>query len=159
MSKHADPQKAALNTAANVLQYRNRSKKALLERLLEKGIEEEHAQYAVTRLEELGYLNDETFACDLAESLKNRGYGRRRVKEELWRKKLEPHAVEAALEQFEADEDQLEAFIAKKLGDTPPQPKDIKRVYDALIRRGFSWDEARQAMKKYLHAIEEDFEY
>ena len=48
----------ALRTAANVLQYRQRSARALYDRLLEKGLEPELAEYAVERLQQLGYLND-----------------------------------------------------------------------------------------------------
>ena len=53
-----DSREKTLRMAANVLEYRHRSSRALYQRLLEKGAEEQDAAYAVARLQELGYLND-----------------------------------------------------------------------------------------------------
>ena len=47
-----DSREKTLRMAANVLEYRHRSSRALYQRLLEKGAEEQDAAYAVARLQQ-----------------------------------------------------------------------------------------------------------
>ena len=71
---------------------------------------------------------------------------RRGVPRELW---------DAALEQMPENSDKLDALIQKKTRGDLADPKERKRVCDALLRRGFSWSEVRAAMGRYTDFPEE----
>ena len=146
----------ALNTAANVLQYRHRSKAALLKRLLEKEIPEPDAQYAVDRLVALGLLDDTAYGRQLAEGYAARGYGAGYIRRALREKGLEAPDIDAVVADFEPREDKLERFITSRMDGKEPDRKLIKKVSDGLYRRGFSWDEIRTAMNRYTENREDD---
>lgn len=141
----------ALNMAADILKYGQRSAAALYDRLIEKGAAEDDADYAVARLLSLGYLCDEDYASGVARDLRARGYGKARVRQALKQKKVEPEAIEQALEQFSPDGDKLQSIIKRKLaGEASPDRKILKKLTDGLFRRGFSWEEIRAALREYL---------
>jgi len=146
----------ALSTAANVLQYRHRSRSALLKRLLEKEISQPDAQYAVDRLVALGLLDDAQYGRQLAEGYAGRGYGAGYIRRALRDKGLEPADIDAVMEDFEPREDKLERFITSRMDGKAPDRKLIKKVSDGLFRRGFSWDEIRAAMNRYTENREDD---
>lgn len=146
----------ALETAARILEYHHRSRRALYDRLLEKGVPEEAAAYAVARLRELGYLNDAEYGRTLMRELAARGYGARRIRMALREKKLEPEDVEAVMAEYVPDEDRLRACVAAKLKGRIPDRKTLKRTADSLFRRGFSWEEIRSALRSYADTLETD---
>jgi len=146
----------ALNTAANVLQYRHRSRAALLKRLLEKEIPEPDARYAVDRLTALGLLDDADYAHQLAEGYAGRGYGAGYIRRALREKGIEPADIDDVIEDFEPREDKLARYIAQRMDGKEPDRKLVKKVSDGLFRRGFSWDEIRAALGRYTDNLEDD---
>lgn len=151
----AQSREQALKTAANVLQYRQRSARALYERLLEKEIAPEDAEYAVERLKQLGYLNDGEYAALLVRELSGRGYGPRRIRQTLREKKLEPETVEAAMETCQTDPEQLRRYVESRLKGQTADRRSLKRVSDGLCRRGFSWEDIRRALREYTDIAED----
>ena len=148
--------KKALAVAANVLTYTNRSAAALHDRLLEKGIEEEDAAYAVARLIELGFLNDETYGRQVVEQCRAKGWGRIRIAQELKKKQLEPELAERLLEDFEPDTEKMRRLIDARLkGDPAPDRAAVKKAADSLARRGLTWAQIRQALSDYTEQLEE----
>ena len=60
-----------------------------------------------------------------------------------------------ALEAMETPDAAIDAFLAKKLrGADPSDPKALKRAADALARRGFRWEDIKDALRR--HGAEED---
>ncbi len=145
----------ALKTAANTLEYHNRSCAALYKRLLEKDIEPQDAAYAVARLKELGLLDDVAYGRILAESYAARGYGAARVRQQLREKLLEPDDIDTIMRDFVPNGDKMRRYINSKLSGRQPDRRLIKNVSDGLVRRGFSWAEVREAMREYLDTLEE----
>ena len=44
----------------------------------------------------------------------------------------------------------IDAFVAKKLkGAAVSDPKELKKVSDALARRGYSWSDISEALRRY----------
>ena len=152
-----ESKKKALATAANVLTYKNRSAAALYNRLLEKEIGEEDAAYAVARLIELGFLNDETYGQMIVEQCRAKGWGKSRIAQELKKKQLEADLIGLLLEDFEPDYEKMQKMIAAKLkGDPHPDRAAIKKVSDSLARKGFGWSQIKQALDGYMASIEEN---
>ncbi len=144
-----DSREKTLRMAANVLEYRHRSSRALNQRLLEKGAEEQDAAYAVARLQELGYLNDGEYGKLLVRDLCRRGYGALRIRRYLKEKQLDRPDIDTAMEDYVFPAEKVEAYIRSKLGDQPPDRKALKRVADGLARRGFNWSEIEHALRQY----------
>ncbi len=143
-----------LQMAANVLEYRHRSSRALYQRLLEKGAEEQDAAYAVARLQELGYLDDGEYGKLLVGDLCRRGYGPARIRRYLKEKLLDGPDIDTAMEAYEFRPDKLQAYIESKLRGQTPDRKALKRVADGLFRRGFSWGDIQTALRDYTDSLE-----
>ena len=144
-----DSREKTLRMAANVLEYRHRSSRALYQRLLEKGAEEQDAAYAVARLQELGYLNDGEYGRLLVRDLCRRGYGAGRIRRYLKEKLLDREDIDTAMEDYSFPAEKVHHYIESKLQGQPPDRKAIKRVADGLARRGFSWSEIEHALRDY----------
>jgi len=145
-----------LQMAANVLEYRHRSSRALYQRLLEKGAEEQAAASAVSRLQQLGFLNDGEYGVMLVRDLCRRGYGPRRIRQYLREKLLDPPDIETAMEAYVFQPERIQAYIESKLRGQSPDRKALKRVADGLFRRGFSWDEIQSALRDYSLNMEDE---
>lgn len=109
---------------------------------------EEERSEICCRLEELGFLDDGRYACQVVRHYAAKGYGVRRLRDELYRRGVARELWDEALEQCEDCSEQLDAFLEKKLKGSC-DPKEIKRASDALARRGYSWSEIREALHRY----------
>ena len=116
---------------------------------------EEEAQAICDRMEELGFLNDSEYACRLARHYSAKGYGPRKLREEMRHRGVPRECWDEALDQVEDHSGILDDFIARKLGGKSPDRKELKKVSDALARRGFSWSEIDEAMRRYGAAVSE----
>ncbi len=136
--------------AANMIAARPLSKKELQKRLVQKGSDADDAQAAVEWLEEMGAVDDEAYAASLVRHYCARGYGAARVREELYRRGVPRELWDGALAQLPDSSETLNALIQKKKRGDLADPKEQKRVCDALLRRGFSWSEVRAALRRYM---------
>ena len=146
-----------LRTAANVLTYRARSSQALYDRLVEKGAAPEDAAWAVARLRELGYLNEAAYAARIVEVYSARGFGEKKLRDELYRRGVPRDYWDDALEQIQDSTEAIDAFLQKKLAGWTGDRKQLQKVPAALARRGFSWSDIRDALARYETGI--DIEY
>ena len=141
--------------AANMIAARPLSKKELQKRLMQKGGDAESAEAAVEWLEDLGAVNDAAYASSLVRHYSSRGYGKGRIREELHRRGVPKELWEEVLEEVPDSGEALDALIQKKCRGDLSDPKEKKRVCDALLRRGFSWSEVRAALGRYTELPEE----
>ena len=117
----------------------------------------ETAEAVADRLEELGYLDDASYARMVAEHCAARGYGPARAREELRRRGVPREHWDTALEGMDDPAEAIDAFLRKKLrGARPGDPKELKRASDALARRGYRWDEINEALRRW--GVQADFE-
>lgn len=145
-----DPEKARTRTlqrAVKLLAAKPRSVAELRERLLEKEwTDEAAADYAVAKLSEYGYLDDEQFALSFAQSrVRQKPVGRQRLARDLKNKQLDKELAEQTLEKVfaETPEDTLiDQAIEKRvrLRGRPQTRQESKGLFDHLLRRGFSID-------------------
>lgn len=149
LKKSADASRTKV-TAANMIAARPLSKKELQKRLVQKGSDAEHAEAAVEWLQDLGAVNDAAYASSLVRHYSSRGYGKMRIREELHRRGVPKELWEEALEELPDSGETLDALIQKKSRGDLSDPKERKRLCDALLRRGFSWSEVRAALGRYI---------
>jgi regulatory protein len=126
-----------------------------MRRALEKKFpnDSEAVREALTRLRELGYLNDARFAEHAASTLvRNRAFGRRRIRLELKRKLLDYRTIEPALTcAFEETSERavLEKALDKKLRGMrlPLTPRKLQSLVASLLRRGFNGSDIIKAVR------------
>lgn len=145
----------ALERAVAMLAARAHSRREIEQKLLRAGYRPQTAEMVLFKLEKEGLLDDADFARQWVEARANRRLGRQRIAQELRRKGVSAQEAEAALEEID-DEDQLAsaaALVEKaaariKPGEDPR--KAAQRITGMLIRRGYSWDVAREAISSVL---------
>ena len=148
--------------AMRILGNRQMSSQSMERRLISKGEPEEAARETVQWLEDMGALSDADYAAEIVRYYSSKGYGLARIKDELYRRGIPRDLWDDALAyQTGAETDEaVSQFLEKKLrgyhGDTDPAlwKKELRRAAEALCRRGFSYEEARTAVNKYLESIE-----
>ena len=141
--------------AANMIASRPLSRKELTKRLVQKGSDASDAEAAVDWLAELGAVDDEAYAAALVRHYASRGYGAARIREEMHRRGVPREHWDAALGEMPDSSETLDALIQKKCKGDLSDPKERKRVCDALLRRGFSWSQVRAALGRYTEIPEE----
>ena len=110
----------------------------------------EEATAICGRLEELGFLNDVLYAEQVVRHYSAKGYGLRKLRDELYRRGVPRELWDEALERAEDPAEAIDAFLAKKLGDTPPEDRRAwKRASDALARRGYAWSDISEGLRHY----------
>ena len=139
--------KRVMARALNILAARPRSETQLRQRLLAKAwAEPEMVDECISRLKELGYVNDDLFAHSYASSrVSGRPMGRSRVARELAGKKVARKTIDEALDTVfeEVGEDALIDRAIQKRIRTHGRPEDragAKRMFDHLARLGFEYD-------------------
>ena len=150
---------SAKAAAANMIGSRALSKKELTKRLIQKGNDEEDAQAAVEWLEDIGAVDDAGYAAALVRHYGGKGYGPARVKEELRRRGVDRELWDEALEEMPEAAEILDQLIQKKCKGDLSDPREKKRVSDALMRRGFGWGDVKAAMERYAEMMEDGEEW
>lgn len=125
-----------------------RSRKEFIKLLEKMNCPPEKAQEIADWLEDLGYLDDAAYAREVVELYVRRGYGERKIRDELYRRGVPRELWDDALAQIEDNSEAIDAFLEKKLKGSR-DPKEIKKASDALARRGFRWPEISDALRRY----------
>ena len=143
--------------ALKILGSRNFSEQEMVRRLTSKGDSQENAEEAVKWLVELGYINDSDYATLIVRHYASKGYGEARVRDELYKRGIPRDLWDEKLAELDGEESKDAAleFLKKKLKGSDDKG-DLRRASDALVRRGFSFDDARAAVNKYLETRQGD---
>lgn len=141
--------------ALNALTARLMSRRELLDKLREKEATEAEAEEIADWLERLGLLNDEEYAKSLVRHYTAKGYGPYKIKDELYRRGVPKDCWDAALEEAEDPAEAIDAFVRQKLRGAAPDRKELKKVSDALARRGYRWSDINAALRRYGAEIED----
>jgi regulatory protein len=161
-----DEEKARARTlqrAVKLLAAKPRSVQELRERLLEKQwTDEAAADYALAKLKEYGYLDDERFAFGFASyRVRQKPVGRQRLARDLQTKKVSKETADAALELVYQETPEAELItraIEKRirLRGRPTTRQETKSLYDYLLRLGFSYDLIIRKVREASDASVED---
>lgn len=138
---------SAKRRAVRIISAAAVSRKELEARLTQKGETPEDAQNAVRWLEELNLLDDAETARQIVSRGVSRGYGAERIRQMLYEKRIPKQYWDEALAELPDMSDALTAFLRKRLGEKPDE-KAIRSAAQAAIRRGYRWEEVRQALER-----------
>lgn len=150
----------AYNKGLDLLSRRPYGTKELIKKLCEKGHEKEASQKACDRLLELGLLNDEEYARILAKDLQDRkGYGVKRIKQELLFRGLNREIVENTVEALDNNpEKSIILIIKKKYINKLDDEKGKKRAVDGLLRLGYSYADIKNALNTVTNLEDEYYD-
>lgn len=144
----------ALDRGVGYLAARARSRRELESRLLRCGYRPATVDMVLYKLQRENLLDDADFARQWVEARSGRTLGKRRIAQELQRKGVSRAQTEAALsavdEEAEAEACRRAAEkLASRYGREEPR-QAVQKLTQALVRRGFGWDESRRAAEQAL---------
>lgn len=140
----------AKEKALYLLEYRSHSRKELEDKI-SRTTSREAAEAAVDKMEELGLINDEAYARQLAEYLlEKKGYGTRRARQELLQKGIDRELIEELLEELAPDpEEKLREIVARKYQNQLGDEKGYRRTAAALQRLGYGWEDIKIVLAEF----------
>lgn len=146
--KRRRPELTPAQRALGLLVRREHSRKELARKLAARGVEAEDAQAAVDRMTAEGWQDDGRFAELLVRSRANNGYGPLRIRAELSMHGLDRDIVTAAMDAYDGDWTENARDLARRRFPGRIEDRAIQRkAADFLIRRGFSGDQVRAAVR------------
>jgi len=144
----------ALDKALRSLALRPHSEGELVEKLTAAGYSEREIAGAMAKLAEYHFIDDSQFAAQWAAARARRGLGARRIAQELRHKGIARDISDEALASLDESVllENATSLAAKHLrrGDSNAR----RRAYAALIRRGFDYSLANQALDRAAAEVE-----
>lgn len=140
-------QMSAKMRAVRIVSASSVSKKDLQSRLIAKGEDPQQALEAVEWMEGLDLIDDRKTAQQVVERCIHKGYGLARAKQALYEKRIPKEYWEEALADYPQQIDKISEYLQSHL-HTDADPKEMKRVIDALIRRGHSYSTVRRVLDR-----------
>lgn len=147
----SEQEKQALISALKLLAATPKSREGLHEKLQERGYPPEVLEITLNRLEKQGILNDRSYAQSLFQTfLTQRPSGRRRIAFELSKRGIKAPVIQDILEDYNSEKERENALgLARAKHDrwlSLDVKKRRKKIYDFLLRRGFDFSIAREAL-------------
>ncbi|MFI9788127.1 regulatory protein RecX [Kitasatospora sp. NPDC051984] len=156
-AEQGDPAERARDICLRLLTGAAKSRKQLADALRRKEIPDEVAEQVLSRLEEVGLIDDAAFAEAWVESRHAvRGLSRRALAQELRTKGVTGETAEQALLQVDAEDESeaARALVARKLRSTAGLDREVRmrRLVGVLARRGYSEGLAYRVVREALDA-------
>lgn len=148
----------ALDRAVGYLAARARSRHEMESRLLRCGYRPATVEMVLYKLEREKLLDDADFARQWVEARSGRTLGKRRIAQELQRKGISRTHAEEALNAVDDEAEDAacrqaaEKLVSRYRREEPRQGR--QKLTQALVRRGFGWEEARRAAELALQEAE-----
>ena len=133
--------------AVRIVAASNVSKKDLEQRLVHKGEDPQQAKNAVQWMEDMQLVDDRRTAEHVVQKCIHKGYGLARAKQALYEKKIPKAYWDEVLAEYPDQTDSIAQYIRNRLGDSK-DPAQVRKVVDALIRRGHSYGKIRCALDR-----------
>ncbi len=143
--KNAASRMSAKMRAVRTVAASSVSRAELERRLIYKGEDPIHAKEAVSWMQDLHLIDDLETARQIVNRCINKGYGRERAKQALYEKRIPKTYWDEALKDYPDQAEHISEFLKNKLG-TSRERKDIQKATEALMRRGFTYTQVRQAL-------------
>ena len=144
--------------AVRFLARRAHSREELRRKLRRKGTPDQ-VREVLTRLDEIGYLNDEEFACLRAISQRRSKYwGNRRIRLDLKSRGLDAKIIELALSRLEAELPEVDSLHQltqswiRSFG-SPTTVSQLKKLFDRCVRLGYSPEQVRTELEDCFRGL------
>ncbi len=150
----------AKNRAMDILAAAACTEKTLFDKLCTRGIEPSHAAAAVAFCKQQGFVDDNAYIRQMIKYLyETKKHGIRRIKTTLTAKGFERELVDAALQEYEADNiGTLLGLLEKEPRENFSDRKQLSKLIQKLMRKGFLYSDIRTALTEYTDAYPEDLD-
>lgn len=143
----------ALNTAVSMLARRPCSSGEIRQRLRIRHYTEDVADLVIYKLEKERLLNDEEFCEQWIQYRSSMHWGPSRIKMELKTKGIPDALIQEKMDLIDPDTQENNALVlARKIWNKTQVTDSIQsrrqKVIHTLVRKGFSWDSARDACRQ-----------
>lgn len=126
----------------------------LSDKLQRSGLSEAACEDCIEWLVERGFLNDGVYAEAVVRHYAAKGYGKSRVVAEFSRRGIPREYWDEALASMPEGDEKLDSYILTHLKD-PSDPNQVRKVSNALFRRGYSWEQIKSALNRFNADTEE----
>ncbi|MEW6056252.1 MAG: regulatory protein RecX [Bdellovibrionota bacterium] len=144
--------KEAQNLAYARLARREHSRLELYDYLKNKGVESSLARSLLDGFVEKGWINDERYAELLIRSEVRKGKGAHHIQRKLKAKGISLDLAEikrlSGEEDIETEVTRAQEIVERRYSEVAQDVAARRRAYQALLRRGFSFEVARQAIER-----------
>lgn len=141
----------AKSRAVWYLDRKDRTSKELYNKLCQAGFDKKAVAKVIGRLIEVGLIDDYRFAENYANRLMESNVSKREALQKMLQKGVPYDMAKEVLSDCDADEnEQITALIDKKYRTKLMADGGIEKVYAALIRKGFSYEAVKTALKNYI---------
>lgn len=154
----ASERRRATERALYLLDYRDHSYVELFKKLRE-NYDEETCYYVTDKLAGLGMINDRRYAENLARKyIEVKKFGFYRASREMYQKGLDRELVDEVLSAYsEGTVERICEIIEKKYSGILDDRDKVRKMKNALVRQGYSYDDINAAVK--MMDCESDDEY
>jgi regulatory protein len=164
-----EERRRAINNAVKMLESRSRSRAEILNRLNERGYQQDVIDAVLAQLQRAGLIDDEAFAKEWvgARSRANEPVGKVRLKHELKLKGISPDLMETVLLEVDPNLEMDQAIRAARrharpYSDVKGWMTERQRLIGYLQRRGYGWETTSAAIRQVLtrptDAVDESYE-
>ena len=147
-------QMSAKMRAVRIVSATSVSVRDLEQRLVQKGENPDQARAAVQWMAELELLDDRKTAEQIVHSCISKGYGLARAKQALYEKRIPKDIWDEVLDDYPDQLDKILDYLRSRLSDACDEKK-LRKVTDALIRRGHGYSQ----IKKALQILLDDYDF
>lgn len=141
----------AKSRAVWYLDRKDRTSKELYNKLCQAGFDKKAVAKVIGRLTEVGLIDDYRFAENYANRLMEGNVSKREALQKMLQKGVPYDMAKEVLSDCDADEnEQITALIDKKYRTKLMADGGVEKVYAALVRKGFSYEAVKTALKNYI---------
>ena len=133
--------------AVRIVAATNVSKGDLEHRLIQKGEDPQQAKAAVQWMSQLQLVDDAKTAEQIVSRCIHKGYGLARAKQMLYEKRIPKEYWEDALSDYPDQIEWITGYLKNHLQGSN-DPKAVRKVLDALIRKGHNYGQIRTALNQ-----------
>ena len=146
----------AKERAFYLFDYRDHSYKELYDKLI-KNYSEDVCDAVMEKMCELGLINDKKYAEKLARQLfEVKRVGKYKAKFEMQKKGIDKEIIDEILDEYEDDTtERLKELVEKKYIRYLTDKKGVQKVFNALVRCGYSYSDIREVINEYLDEVED----
>ena len=136
------------NSLVSVKMY---TEKKLRQKLKEHNFSEDTINTVVLRLKEYGCVDDAVYAEMFVNEAKQK-YGVYKIRQKLFERGVPSEIIDEALTCLD-NLDTAVLHLKTKLRSTPFKDEDIPKLLRFLAQKGFCYDDAKQALNKYMEDL------
>lgn len=147
--KNETEKEIALNKAVNYVSKQAKTKKQITDYLFKKGFEEDIVNYAITKLKEYNYINDEVYAKHFVK-FKTSKNGKRKILMQLKLNGVDEETAKSSIEKYCEDEKSIFNVAEKYLKNKILDIKTKQKLYRHLISKGYEMENVTNCLNKFF---------